>query len=88
MIQGKSKSINQIWREFPTGILVPAEKVSDTQTFSKATFWEIKHLASEIENLFKGSGISLLASSELGNSLSHAKNFFDNWVLGNEDSID
>lgn len=83
----KFKRSGQIWVQQPSGILIPAGRVSDISLRSKTNYLEIKEHAKQIEEIYTHSGIKLPQNSGLGELIKTAKDLSDNWLLGNRNNV-
>lgn len=75
------KRTGQIWTRQSSGLVVPTGTFSDSSTFSKSTFLELKKRAEAIEDLFIEANVRLQPDSGLGRFIQNAKDLWESWFL-------
>jgi hypothetical protein len=82
-----TKRSGQMWVQQPSGILIPAGRVSDISVRSKTNYLAIKDRAKQIEDIYEKVNIRLPENSGLGELIKTAKDLSDNWLLGNKPDV-
>ena len=81
------KSIQQIWQQHESGLLIPAGMFTDLSLFSSETYLRIKEKAKAIEQLYSDSNVQLPATSSLAGLIGDAKALSDGWFMNGAEEL-
>lgn len=76
------KSVQRIWQDTASGLVVPQGIVSDHSDSSSQTYLDIKEKALALERLYSDSAVALSALSSLGRLIADAKDLSGSWLMG------
>jgi hypothetical protein len=76
------KSVQQIWHERESGLVVPEGTVSDLSQASSQTYLHIKEKALAVERLYGESNVTLAHTSDLARLIADVKTLSDSWLMG------
>ena len=82
-----AKRINEIWTAGPSGILIPAGRVTDISTRSRTDYSEIRTRAQQIEDLYAEASIRIPPNCSLGRLIRNGKDLWENWILDDAEKL-
>jgi hypothetical protein len=82
---GSRKSVQQIWRDTESGLVVPDGTVSDLSLSSSQTYLRIKEKALAVEELYSTNNVPLNSASDIARLIADSKTLSDSWLIGQSD---